>query len=645
MMQTIRRFVTGALLGAVAVSASAAGQDEDFLAAREAFRTGDAALLDRHAQRLKGHILEPYVTYWQIRLRLDRTDPAAVQAFLATHQDSAVSERLRIEWLKSLGARQQWDIFDAEFPKLARLDIETTCYSLQSRMRTMETEALAAARALWFVGRDSPESCTPLFTALVSRKQLEEDDIWMRVRLALEAGQATVARRAADFLLPKLRPDPKLLTAIAANPRAFLDRKNYDFKRRAGRETIMFAVHRLARSSPQQAAAHWTRLEERFGSEDRAYVWGLIAQFAAMRHEPGALSWFERAGDLSDLQLAWKTRAALRARDWATVLAAIDGMTEKEKGESGWRYWRARALSVLGQPEEAEAIFRSLSGEFSFYGQLATEELGQKIASPVAPFKPGAAEVNAMSALPGIRRALELYRLDLRVEGVREWLWTIRNFDDKALLTAAEVARRAELYDRAINTADRTVSVHDFDLRYLAPYRDVLKVKVSELGLEEAWVYGLIRQESRFISNARSSAGASGLMQLMPNTARWVAGKLGLRDWRWTQVTDIDTNVSLGTYYLRHVLDVLDGHPVLASAAYNAGPGRARAWRPDAAMEGAVYAETIPFNETRDYVKRVMANTTYYAHAFSQELQSLKRRLGIIGPRQADAEAALADTP
>jgi soluble lytic murein transglycosylase len=134
-------------------------------------------------------------------------------------------------------------------------------------------------------------------------------------------------------------------------------------------------------------------------------------------------------------------------------------------------------------------------------------------------------------------------------------------------------------------------------------------------------------------------------MQLMPATARWVAKKLGLKDWRGSDVTEIDTNVSLGTYYLRHVLDALDGYTVLASAAYNAGPGRARAWRPDAAMEGAVYAETIPFNETRDYVKRVMANTIYYAHAFSHEMQSLKRRLGVIGPRQYDREAALSDTP
>jgi soluble lytic murein transglycosylase len=645
MLHTMRLFLAGALLSLASVSACAAAQDDDFLAAREAFRNGDAAKVDRYAQRLKGYVLEPYVAYWRLRMRLDGADPAELRSFMSANQDSAVSERLRIDWLKALGAKQQWDLFDAEFPRLARDDIDITCYSLQSRMRSAPTEALAAARALWFVGRDSPESCSPLFAALVAGKQLREEEIWMRIRLALEAGQVSVARRAADYLPSRQEPDPKLLGAISANPRAFLDRKSFDLKSRASRETIMFAVHRLARSSPQQAAVHWTRLEERFAAEDRAYVWGLLAQYAAMRHDPSALSWFERAGDLSDLQLAWKARAALRARDWATVLSAVDAMTEREKSDSGWRYWRARALSVLGQPEEAETIFRALAPEFSFYGQLATEELGQKIANPAATFRPGAGDIKAMSGEPGIRRALELYRLGLRFDGVREWLWTTRQFDDKQLLAAAEVARRAELYDRAINTADRTVALHDFELRYLAPYREILKPRVSELGLDEAWVYGLIRQESRFISDARSSAGASGLMQLMPNTARWVARKLGLKDWRWTQVTEIDTNVSLGTYYLRHVYDVLDEHPVLASAAYNAGPGRARAWRPGSAMEGAVYAETIPFNETRDYVKRVMANTSYYAHAFSQELQSLKRRLGIIGPRLPDREAVLGDTP
>ena len=641
----MQKLAATALLVLFSISVWAANQDEDFLAAREAFRVGDGRKLDRYAQRLKGYILEPYVTYWQLRMRLEDADPTEIRAFMRDHRDSPLSERLRNEWLKLLGRKQQWDLFDAEFPQLVRDDIELTCYSLQSKLRSAETEALAAARALWFVGRESPESCTPLFTALVARKQLTGDDVWMRVRLALEAGQVGLARRAADFLPRAQEPNGRTLAAIASNPRGYLEKKHFDFKSRAGRETTMFAVHRLARSAPPQAAAHWERLEERFSAEDRAYVWGLIAYLGARRHDPNALAWYERAGDLSDLQLAWKARAALRERNWETLRAAIEAMTEKEKAQPGWRYWRARALAVLGEPETAEAIFRSLSGEFNFYGQLATEELGQKITTPVALFKPTDGEINATKESPGIRRALELYRLGLRVEGVREWLWAIRDFNDKELLAAAEIARRNEIYDRAINTAERTVALHDFDLRYLAPYRDVLKARASELGLDEAWVYGLIRQESRFVTNARSGAGASGLMQLMPGTARWVAKKLGLKNWRWSEVTDVDTNVSLGTYYLRHVLDALDGYTVLASAAYNAGPGRARAWRPDTAMEGAVYAETIPFNETREYVKRVMANATYYAEAFNQEVQSLKRRLGVIGPRQFDREAALGDTP
>jgi soluble lytic murein transglycosylase len=239
----------------------------------------------------------------------------------------------------------------------------------------------------------------------------------------------------------------------------------------------------------------------------------------------------------------------------------------------------------------------------------------------------------------GLRRALELYRLNFRVEGNAEWAWAIRGFDDRQLLAAAEIARRHEVYDRAINTAERTVGLHDFELRYLAPYRDVLKAHTTELALDEAWVYGLIRQESRFITDAHSVAGASGLMQLMPETARWVAKRLGLKNWRWSQVTEVGTNVGLGTYYLRHVLDALDGQPVLASAAYNAGPSRARAWRPETAMEGAAFAETIPFTETRLYVKNVMANATYYAHSFSQQLQSLKQRLGTVGPRPGGESA------
>jgi soluble lytic murein transglycosylase len=369
----------------------------------------------------------------------------------------------------------------------------------------------------------------------------------------------------------------------------------------------------------------------------------MIGYLGALRHDPEALSWYARAGELSDLQLAWKVRAALRERNWREVLAAVDAMSERQRAISAWRYWKARALKATGRAAEASTLLQPLATEFGFYGQLALEELGAKISAPATGYRPGTEDVRAMGRRAGLQRALELYRLGLRAEANAEWQWAIRGFDDRELLAAAELARRHEIYDRAINTADRTVGLHDFELRYLAPYRDVLKARTAQLALDEAWVYGLIRQESRFIPEARSVKGASGLMQLMPQTARWVARQIGLKNWRWSQVTDVGTNVGLGTYYLRHVLDALDGQPVLASAAYNAGPNRARAWRPDSAMEGAVFAETIPFTETRLYVKNVMANATYYAHTFSQQLQSLRQRLGTVGPQREDAAASGTD--
>jgi soluble lytic murein transglycosylase len=621
-----------------------AALDEAFVAARDAARSGDAKRLETLAPRFQGHILEPYIQYWRLRQRLESRDAEEIRRYLTASADTPLSDQLRRDWLKLLGRSGQWELFNAELPAVVGEEVELTCYALQSRAR-LDSHALREARPLWFVARELPASCDPLFERLIESKQLTDEDVWTRVRLALEAGQAGLASRVAAHLPRGQAPDARLLAAVSGNPAAHLAESRAELRSRAARETMMFAAHRLARSAPQQAATHWARLGPQFSPEERAYVWGLIAYFGAMRHDPQALEWFARATDMSDLQNAWRVRAALRANRWPEVLAGINAMTPKEAEDSAWRYWKARALKAVGREAEALALFKPLSSEFNFYGQLALEELGGAVHSPATAHKPGEAEIAAIAARSGIQRALALFRLDARLEGVREWLWAIRGMSDRQLLAAAELARRHGVWDRAINTADRTVFEHDFALRYLAPYREQLRAAARKVDLDEAWVNGLIRQESRFLAQARSRVGASGLMQLMPATAKWVAGRLGLKDWHWGQVNDIETNLSLGTYYLRHVLDTLDGSPVMASAAYNAGPGRARAWRADQPMEAAIYAESIPFNETRDYVKRVMANSSYYAHNFSQQLQSLRARIGSIEPRSREREKPLGDTP
>jgi len=631
----------GLVTSLCATVAPAATPDDDFLAAREAFRVGDLVRFERAAKSLNDHPLEPYIAYWRLRMRLEQATPEEVQALLARVKDGPVSNSLRTDWLKLLANRQQWEQFDAEFAQYVGDDPELSCLALQNRARSGNLEALEKARAIWFSGRDQPETCSVLFDVLAERRMLTEADIWARIRLALEIGNTGVARRVAEYLPAKEQPDGATLARIAVNPQAFLDKKAFNLKTRAGRETLMFAVQRLARSSPQIAAQHWTRLAEQVDEAERGYVWGLIAHLGAQRLDPSALGWYAKAGKLSDAQLAWKVRIALRALNWGEVLAAVNAMSPTEAQEPAWRYWKARALKTQGRPAEAQAIFAALAPEYNFYGQLAAEEIGARTHAPVALYKPTREEAQSMGRTPGLQRAVAFYRLNLRFEGNREWNWTIRGFDDRQLLASAEFARRSEIYDRAINTADRTRETHDFSMRYLAPYRDVMKGYVAQLQLDEAWVYGLIRQESRFIPDIKSSAGAGGLMQLMPATARWVARKIGLSDWQSWKVTQVETNINLGTWYLKHVLDTLDSHPVLASAAYNAGPGRARAWRADGPMEAAIYTESIPFNETRDYVKKVMSNASYYSQQFGQTLVSLKERIGVIAPRSRAAEKAL----
>jgi soluble lytic murein transglycosylase len=613
-------------------------QDEIFLAARAAARAGEYDKLARYGAQLQGHVLESYVESWILRTRLEDSSPDEVRAFLARQQGSYVAEQVRKEWLKILGKRQQWDLFRAEFPPLVGEDYEVGCYALQARWLLRDESALAEARTQWYAPRDLPQGCVPLAEALISGGQFTSRHVWDRVRLLLDAGSASAAWRAAEYLPAKEALDRGQLFSVAAGPQRYLDDKKKDLSRRQVRELTLFALQRMARNDPVAAADYWDKkLRAKFSGEEQGYGWGHLALQAARRNLPQALDWYANADAggvaLTEEQLAWRTRAALRQGNWREVRAAVEKMSPSQRNEPTWVYWLGRAAQAQGNAAEAQALFARIAGEHHFYARLAAEELGLAIAIPPKGYTPGADDVAAVAGTPGFQRALALYLLGQRFESAREWIWSIRGMDDKQLLAAAEFARQNEMFDRAINTADKTLALHDFSVRYLAPYRDALGEKARAQQLEEAWVLGLVRQESRFIAAVKSSAGAAGLMQLMPATAKWVAGRMGMRDYSWARVTDANVNAALGTYYLRHVLDDLDGSPVLAAAAYNAGPGRARKWRDTHALEGAIYAETIPFNETRDYVKKVMNNTMYYSALMGGQARSLKARLGTIAPR------------
>ena len=654
-----------ALVCALASSAvfSAAGDDR-VLSARDAFRNNDLTRLSRLALDVpRTHELAMYIDYWQLaaQLNLQGTrrgvdpDAAALRDFVTRHKGSYAAEKLRAEWLKYLGRNSLWSVFDTEWPNVQQPDQETACFGMQSRLRRGEAAVLDEALPLWQTTLDLPDACRPMLSALVNAGRFRADDMWLRIRRAAENKRVNSARYAAAWLTDEDAIDARTLDQVIDSPARYLDRLSPKFSTtRRGRELAMMATSRLARVDAQSAARHWQSIDHRFSAEERAYVAAQIGWQLALQHDTNAVRWFKAGtgAPMVEEQRAWAVRAGLRAGDWRFVRLAIEAMPPEQQRQTDWTYWLARSLRVTGRKEDALALFERICDQPDFYGNLASDELNRPI-SPPKRTTVSAEDINAAASDAGIRRALALFRLmpqadnpaDVRGDALREWNWVMQGRDDRFLLAAAEVAKREELFDRAINAAVKTVAQHDYSLRYLSPFHERVAPRAQKLALDPAWVYGLMRQESRFVTRVSSSAGAQGLMQVMPATARWVAGKVGLPSPNLNELNDIDTNVTIGTHYLRIVLDSLSNHPVLASAAYNAGPGRARKWRSSKPLEGAIYAETIPFNETRDYVKKVMSNAVYYAALFEGRPQSLKTRLGVVPASNGNDVSLPDDTP
>ena len=592
--------------------------DRMFIDLREAAKKNDVFRTQQLASNLANYPFDDYVAYFRIKPQLfdsaggARNDYAAdsqVVAFLNQYQGTALADRLRNDWLLVLGKRKDWARFDAEYAKFV-LDDDTQvkCYSLLSKLSQGENPAKLAidAQAILLDPSYFGQACQELVPTLVAAGGMTPSEARAIGRAASERGFDTMAKRL-------------------------------------GGDDPIAEIVKAAKADPSKAYRDFLQNASRYSKENQAMAWGVIGQFLAKKLDPNADDAYRLQQDLGFNELLsvesqeWKVRAGLRAKDWVLVKNAIDGMNPAVRSKDpAWTYWYGRALKAEGQEAKARDSFEMIADQYNFYGQLAREELGKSNHAPTRT-KVTEQEIDAMASRKGFIRGERLYAMNLRFEGNREWNWELRNMTDRQLLAAAEYAKRIHLYDRVVNTADRTKQEHDFSLRYPTPFREELSPIARQIDLNLAWAYGLIRQESRFIMNASSSVGASGLMQVMPNTAKYVAKKIGMTNYTNDKLSDTNTNLTLGSNYLNMVLIDLDGSWVLASAAYNAGPSRSKAWREKLSgpTEGAIFAETIPFNETRTYVKNVLSNANYYSSVMNGQVQSLKQRLGIITPKAA----------
>jgi soluble lytic murein transglycosylase len=638
--------------------------------AHEAFLRHDRdALAQYRATALANHVaLAPWVDYWELTNRLSEVSSDEIEQFYARWPGSYLEDRLRNDWLLEVGHRHDWDAFKRDYPRFRMNDDRSVaCYAtLIDHLAGKEVHDLALTQ--WMALKDGDGGCQLMAQTLYDDKVFTDADVWRRLRQAagLPGKGGERALHGAAQVLGK--PVAKEMVTLIDNPARFITRKS-DIVTTRRNDMITIALARMAASDPAAAALQLQeRWQQQIGADNAAWAWAVIAKHGAQSLLPDAVDWANRAWaarkprkgeklappDWSDDVLAWHARAALRAgsgvQRWKDVERAIDSMSPTERAADSWTYWHAQAELALALATpgtggdaavaEARAQLKTLSANVSFYGLLSAEDLGAQFALPPRPVALSPLERGFAHANVGLQRALALAALDLRDESRREWNYTLRGMSDRELMAAAQWACDLSDWQLCINTSERTKGEIDIAQRYPMPFRRDIVEAATNAGVDPAFVFGLIRQETRFMGNMRSPVGANGLMQLMPATAKWAARKGGI-PYRADLITDPQTNLRIGSFYLKLVLDSLGGSDPMAAAAYNAGPARPRRWRGGMMLAPEVWTENVPFYETRDYVKKVMTNAAIYAALLGNKGPLLRPRLGPqIGPRDAEQPPA-----
>ncbi|MFO1423674.1 MAG: transglycosylase SLT domain-containing protein [Candidatus Competibacteraceae bacterium] len=627
--------------GDVSATESPSASREAFLAAERSLRDGVAVDL----APLRTYPLYPYLRYQDLVRRLSELPADEVREFLRDHADSPLAARLRGAWLRQLVAVRRWNDYLRDFTPTR--DAEFDCWQRQALLATGQNDAaLRDFAALWLRGAALPAACDPVIAAWRAQGEPTPERLWQRFALAMETNNLKLAHalRAAMPAADRALADAWL--GIADNPSLTLDmgQINPDDPRAAA--ILSDGLERWGQRNAFDAAAALDTLKTRAPAlaPRLAEVERRLALWLASDYHPSALARLAALPDtVVDRDVAeWRVRVCLRQGDWTTVLGWLDRLPAPEKDSPRWRYWRGRALEMLGRAEDAKPVYRTIAGQRDYHGFLAADRLGVPYAIASTPLEIPATELEALlDQSPGLRRARELYILGRESDADAEWRQAIHGFDRPALRQAALLAQRWEWHGQAIVTIARAEHWDDLELRFPLAYRDGVVNQARAGALDPAWVYAIIRQESGFRPTARSPVGALGLMQIMPATGRQIAGELRDVAADDPPLLQPDTNIRYGVHYLRRMLDRLQDNPVLATAAYNAGPTKVARWLPaTAAVPADVWAETIPYRETRAYVQRVMEYAAIYQRRLDapEPQPTLSARMKPVLPEGARSE-------
>lgn len=621
----------GTVVPSQAAQDTAAEQRKRFIEARLALQQQDHDAFQRHAKALRDYPLYPYLRYWQLSEDPAQADEATMLAFLDEYRSTPLSAPLRHLWLRALAQSQQWQTFLDNYH--GARSAELRCHAAHARLAVGdEGQAWADAKKLWLVGTSQHAACDPLFDAWEEAGGLTDALRSQRIKLAMERGNSGLVRYLNKSLPTELQAPAERWLAIHNEPTRIADEKLLPGGSAEQAAIVLHGFKRLAASDPEQAAALWPALSLRheFSEQQRHQAQLAVALALALDGNISALEWYAAlpAEALNQTHRAWAVRAALRNKRWLAAIAWIEAMPAAERESEMWSYWLARAHEARGNGEQAQRLYRRVSSGRSYYGFLAADRIGTDYNLHHAPLQIDAKQLKSLRRLAGVKRARELYYLGMLEEARQEWEYAVARMDRKQRKAAGILADRWQWHDRALLTLARANHFDDLRIRFPLAYSDTIADAAKQRALDPAWIYAVARQESAMDPSARSPVGAMGLMQLMPATGRSVARKLQhpLEDRQ--QLLEPSTNIRFGSYYLSEVLQRFDGNPILATAAYNAGPHRVERWFPGAsAMAADIWIDTMPFHETRSYVRRVLAYSVFYDQRLERPIRRLSQRM------------------
>ncbi|MCK5664495.1 MAG: transglycosylase SLT domain-containing protein, partial [Thiotrichaceae bacterium] len=592
---------------------NAQSKRDDFLEAYDVLHKG--GFYD--SSHLRGYILQPYLDYERIKKRLDKTSDRTLIKFIKKNKNSWLAEDLNTELLARYAKQKKWKSIRTSYKK-GQGGNKAKCHGLDAIIRTSSGQAkknaLNDAYKVWLSGNRRPKNCNSLFSLLKQNGRITDQAAWQRITLAMEKGKTRLASDLAIHLNEKSLVS--LWVKLRKNPTKNLKHKRLKKKDTRSRQLIAYGIKRLARKNPNKARQVWNKFKKShpFTLKEKAGIESYIGVKQAIDHSPSALQNLSKIPNKyrSDDGNTWMARMALRQGDWRKLGTAITSMNTEEQQSDIWQYWRAQSDKRTGK--KTNINLHKLAKNASFYGFLAADQLKKPYERLLQKETNWNQLIPKIRNMHSIRRATELYAIGNPKLAKKEWFWTLKRLNKQDKLAAAAYALQIKQPFLAIITVSQTKDWNQTGLRFPLEYKDLVKRAAKQQGIVPAWAYGIMRRESAFDSQIVSSANAKGLMQVLPSTAKGVARKIGIKNHKTSDLLIPEKNARIGTAYLSQMLKRFKGSYVKATASYNAGPHRIPRWLPDKNISAPQWIESIPFNETRKYVRAVMSYTTIYDH-------------------------------